>query len=207
MLVGLVIGLLLIPGIAFAFGTMMNLTGLGRILFTICQLTGVGSVLEQADDGPTYRLRALADPYDEGEPTHVYLGQDEEGEPAFRQLGDGEYYRLGKRPFGLSFDPDGSWLYPHRVWRSADGSDGGAILTSEERGGVPLWTPFAEAQRRIVCRLDRLGVFGGDYESLRQVVRKELPEAGDRSSIGDFYLIGLSAGLMVVFFVITLFLF
>ena len=259
-IVGLLAGLALIPGVAFGLGKSLALNGLGRVLFTVCQLASGGLALVQRDRAPRYQLRVLASLDEETDrPDHVYLGRDERPRPEpmlpwvkettpalgdsdvipelriegvisrwkarvrdfwvrhrrtrwdldLRELDveDGQYYRLGKRPFVLL--TDSSVIEAHRVQRQQPATDGGVVALDEERGGRQTWTPFTDTRDTVALPVRPLEDLNAetDYEGVRDVVRRTLPEHGDQTGIGDKWLVIASVSMFVVMFAVTLLLF
>jgi hypothetical protein len=131
-LAGMVVGLLLVPSIAFLAGKSAKLEALARVLFTIGQLsTSNGSVLDE-------RSTNTFEP-------HV-VRRDVDGDRYHLRDGDREYLgsetrwtRLGKQPFGITWERTEERLADRTQGTDGIAADGG--LGDRQINGRQEWLP------------------------------------------------------------------
>lgn len=190
---GVVAGLALVPAFAFMFGPMMSMGALGRVLFTIGQLTlGKGSVLAKNERGH-YELRPieevppdyLADPPEEWPAGERRMAMLRDGEWIELDAPSGRWSRLGKAWFGVTYDKHPEVLERFTEDRpdldmDAIAADGGVKVTDTVRGGYREFVPALDQFDGPVVRVNRL------MQKLRGIGGPRLVDVAEQEALEEY---------------------
>lgn len=184
-------GVLAVPAVAFALGKSMSLGVLGRILFTIGQLTTNGSVL--CKHPSDYQMHPIET---RGGELHKYCGG------VWIPLdGDENLSRLGKARFGISWVKDGPTL--DRLADEVDetaAADGGLLQFDRDRAGFAEFAPAPPEgwlQVRLDPLVDKLHGQGGST-LVTTAKQRALEKYGGDDNLSNKIIIGGSLIAIVV---------